>query len=287
MAIPEVRPYEEKPIKLKSRIKRPPGKASAGTSVLSVRGHLGALTEEEIDLRLDSCASLTLLSAQLYDRLRNPPPIRKGTKMKLWQLTSTSDPIRGYVRLPVFIHADDGAILEAEIEAYVVENMTVPILLGEDFQQAYEVAVDRKVDEGTRVHFGTEDHPVSAADVNRTADFNKIAKAYQGEVPEKAFARRAHRNKLRRERRKRKKMEKENEFTVRAASDVLIPAQKVVRVPLRGPFEKGGEWIIEKTLLATSDSLHLAVPNTIISDETPFAPVANLSHIPKRIREGE
>ena len=113
LAIPEVRPYEERPIKLKSRIKRPPGKASAGTSVLSVRGHLGALTEEEIDLRLDSCASLTLLSAQLYDRLRNPPPIRKGTKMKLWQLTSTSDPIRGYVRLPVFIHADHRSILDA------------------------------------------------------------------------------------------------------------------------------------------------------------------------------
>ncbi|KAL1658110.1 hypothetical protein GGF50DRAFT_131891 [Schizophyllum commune] len=286
-AIPDVRPYGDKPVKLKSRINRPPGMVSVGTSVLSVRGKIGSLSEEEIDLRLDSCASLTLLSAQLYDRLRNPPPLRKGAKMKLWQLTSTSDPIRGYVRLPVFIEADDGTVLEAEIEAYVVENMTVPVLLGEDFQQAYEVAVDRKVDEGTKIQFRGEESCVTAASVNRTADFNKVAKVYRGEIPEKSYARKAHRAKLRRERRKRKKIEQEEEFTVRAAAKVRLPPQTVVRVPLRGPFEKGGEWIIEKTLLATSDDLHLAVPNTLISDESPCVPVANLSHTPKVIHAGE
>ncbi|KAL1663508.1 hypothetical protein GGF50DRAFT_127923 [Schizophyllum commune] len=286
-SIPDVRPFEDNPIKLKSRIRRPPGQASRGTSVLSVRGRVGSMQEEEIDLHLDSCASLTLLSAQLYDQLRNPPPIRKGAKMRLWQLTSTSDPIRGYVRLPIFIMADDGSTLEAEIEAYVVENMTVPILLGEDFQQAYEVAVDRKVDEGTRVHFGDHDSPVSAANVNRTNDFNKIAKAYQGEVPEKAFAKRAHRKKLKREKKKKERLEREEDFTVRAAVDTTIPAQKAVRVPLQGPFEKGGEWIIEKNLLVTSDSLHLAIPNTIIDHDFPFVPIANLSHAPKRIRKGE
>ncbi|KAL1664210.1 hypothetical protein GGF50DRAFT_55348, partial [Schizophyllum commune] len=284
---PDVKPFEDPPRRLKARIKRPPGYASVGTSVLSVRCKLSSLEDDEIDGRLDSGASLSLLSAEQYDQLKNPPPIKKGAKMKLWQLTSSSAPMRGYVRLPVFALTDHGVTLEMEVEVYVVEGMTVPLLLGEDFQQAYEVSVDRRVDSGTRVFFGDAENAITATSVDRTTDYNRVAKSYCGEVPTQSFAKRAHRNRLRRERRKRAKLAKEEDFLVRAAQDVRIPGESVARVPLQGKFAAEGEWIVEKTLLSTSDSPHLAVPNTLIDGACTCVPVANLSQEPKIVRRGE
>ncbi|KAI5822456.1 hypothetical protein K523DRAFT_256915, partial [Schizophyllum commune Tattone D] len=285
-AIPDVLPYEDSPIRLKNRLKRPPGYASLGTSVLSVRGWLGSMANKEMDLRLDSCASLSLLSAECYDSLINPPPIKQGAKMKLWQLTATSEPMRGYVQLPVFVVAEDGTVLEMEVETYVVEGMTVPLLLGEDFQQAYEAAVERRVD-GTNVYFGQYPAPVPARPVERTKDFDKVARSYCGEIPAQAFARKAHRNRLRRERKQRLNRAREEDRVVRSAADLVIRPQCVANIPLMGPFAQEEEWIIEKNLLTTHDEQLFAVPNTLVCSDVPFAPVANLSHVPRWIRKGE
>ncbi|KAI4294379.1 hypothetical protein K525DRAFT_212787, partial [Schizophyllum commune Loenen D] len=285
-AIPDVLPYDDVPVRLRSRLKRPPGYASLGTSVLSVRGWLGSMANPEMDLRLDSCASLSLLSAECYDSLLDPPPIKQGAKMKLWQLTATSEPMRGYVQLPVYVAASDGTILEMEVETYVVEGMTVPLLLGEDFQQAYETAVERRID-GTNVYFGQYPAPIPATPVERTKDFNKVAKSYCGEVPSQPFVRKAHRNRLRRERRKREARAQEEDTLVRSAADLVIRPQCVANIPLMGPFSEEGEWIIEKNLLSTHDDQYFAVPNTLVSSEIPFAPIANLSHAPRWVRKGE
>ncbi|KAL1666288.1 hypothetical protein GGF50DRAFT_17419, partial [Schizophyllum commune] len=286
LAVPDVRPYDDTPVRLRAKIKKPPGYASAGTSVLSVRGWLGSLEELEMDLRLDSCASLSLLSAECYDQLKDPPPIQQGAKMKLWQLTATSEPMRGYVRLPVFVAASDGTVLEMEVELYVVEGMTVPLLLGEDFQQAYEIAVDRRVD-GTTVFFGLYPAPVPAVPVERTKDYSKVARSYVGEVPQQPFARRGHRKRLRRDQKRREALARAEDCVVRAAMDMTIQPESVASVPLRGPFPEKEEWMIEKSLLTSKDDQHFAVPNTIIHSDAPFVPVANLSNAPRKIRQGE
>ena len=66
---------------------------------------------------------------------------------------------------------DDGVILESEAEAYVVPEMTVPILLGEDYQHTYEIGVTRNIEEGPRVHFGRSEWGLSTQQVERTKDF--------------------------------------------------------------------------------------------------------------------
>ena len=47
------------------------------------------------------------------------------------------------------MQSEEGILLESEAEAYIVPGMTVPILLGEDFQLNYEVGVTRNVELGT------------------------------------------------------------------------------------------------------------------------------------------
>ena len=56
----------------------------------------------------------------------------------------------------------DGVILESEAKAYIVLNMTVPILLGEDYQLNYELGVTRNVETGTKICFADMDHKIMA-----------------------------------------------------------------------------------------------------------------------------
>ena len=126
----------------------------------------------EIDLRLDSCADITLISEDLYLSLRERPPLQQGYQMQIFQLTETGTSIKGFIRIPVFMEATDGTILETEAEAYVVPGMTVPILLGQDYHLTYEISVSRSVADGSYLHFAGTPYSVSAMGVGRTGDFD-------------------------------------------------------------------------------------------------------------------
>jgi hypothetical protein len=53
-------------------------------------------------------------------------------------------------------------------------RMSVPILLGEDFQLTYELVLTRNVELGTKIHFQDWEYTVKAQNVMRTPDFNRI-----------------------------------------------------------------------------------------------------------------
>jgi len=65
-------------------------------------------------------------------------------------------------------------LLESEAEAYIVPGMTVPILLGEDYQLNYEVGVTRNVEAGSHIHFAGTDFKVPAHRVEQTTDFDRM-----------------------------------------------------------------------------------------------------------------
>lgn len=135
---------------------------------------MGNLNNATTDLRLDSCVDVTLISAEYYDSLTSAPSIQQGMRMKLWQLTDKDSTLKGFVLIPNFMTTDEGITLESEAEAYMVPGMTVPILLGEDYQLTYEVGVTRNVEEGPRIHFGKSDFEISARQVEQTKDFERL-----------------------------------------------------------------------------------------------------------------
>ena len=49
------------------------------------------------------------------------------------QLTSGETEILGFVTLPIFARTKDGVSLRFELEAYVVRDMAVPVLLAQTF----------------------------------------------------------------------------------------------------------------------------------------------------------
>lgn len=167
-------PKEIKPVRMPKKRFYPTGESSVGVSILSVKGWVGNLDNPLMDLRLDSCADVTLISSEFYDSLKANPPIQQGVRMRLWQLTDKDSKLKGFVRIPVYMLTDDGVTIESEAEAYVVPGMTVPILLGEDYQLTYELGVTRNVEEGPRVRFGKFDYKITARQVERTRDFDRM-----------------------------------------------------------------------------------------------------------------
>ncbi|KAJ7805278.1 hypothetical protein B0H13DRAFT_2387812 [Mycena leptocephala] len=129
------------PIRLHKRRTTDPGRSAMGVSVLSMKGSVGSKDGEIIDLRLDTCADITLISEEYYLRLPNHPSIRQGLPMKLVQLTQEEEGIKGYILVSIFMLTEEGELIETEAEAYVVPGMSVPILLGEDYQLNYELAL--------------------------------------------------------------------------------------------------------------------------------------------------
>jgi len=151
-------PSKEKFVHIPKVRSRPEGMSVIGVSVLSTRGYVGSLKNGEMDLRLDSCADITLISSEFYDSLVDKPKLKQGMQMQLWQLTDKDAKLKGFIHIPVYMVMDDGEVVVTEAEAYVVPNMTVPILLGKDFQQLYEICVTRNVEEGTYISFQQHEH---------------------------------------------------------------------------------------------------------------------------------
>ena len=82
--------------------------------------------------------------------------------MKLYHLTGGAK-VLGYIKTEFYAMAQDESIVSFELEAYVVRNMNIPLLLGEDFQITYELSVTRQATGQCEVLVGRSGRIISAA----------------------------------------------------------------------------------------------------------------------------
>ena len=169
-------------------------------------------------------------------------------------------------------------------EAYVVPGMTVPILLGEDYQLTYEIGVTRNVEEGPKVHFGKSEWELKAQQVQRTTDFERMRQS--------AYSiGRFIRSKLHRRRKSKRHRQKvkfgEEERVVRAKEDYRLRPHECKPIRVEGQLGEDRDWLVSKTLLSGSDDTYFAIPNTLISAANPWVPVTNPSDQPRYVRKGE
>lgn len=111
---------KEKLLRLPKARSCPEGMSAIGVSVLSTKGFVGGLNNREMDLQLDSCADITLISLKFYETLISKPSIKQGMRMRLWQLTDKDLQLKGFVCIPIYMTTIEGDILETEAEAYFV-----------------------------------------------------------------------------------------------------------------------------------------------------------------------
>jgi hypothetical protein len=245
---------------------------------------VGSLANEEVKARLDSGADITLMSEEFWMALGLPKP-REGIHMSLYHLTGQAK-VLGYVKCSIYMVNTEGEVVRFDLEAYVVRNMKVSLLLGEDFQSAYELGIKRSATGHCEVQVGQSRHVIAASSAHsvdlgfeiRQASMAKSMKRLLPGIWRKTY----QRSKARKRRE-----EKLEAPPVLAARNTLIAAGTVHNVPITGPFEGKEEWLVEKVVIATEDESVMAAPSTFIKSESPFLPIANPSTRPWYIRAGD
>ena len=140
----------------------PEGMGSLGSKALHMRARIHKLDSNDVKARLDSGADITLISEEFWKTMVDPPRLREGMRMKLYHLTGGAK-VLGYIKTELYATAQDESIVSFELEAYVVRNMNVPLLLGEDFQTTYELSVTRRATGQCEVLVGRSGRVISAA----------------------------------------------------------------------------------------------------------------------------
>ncbi|EJD49356.1 hypothetical protein AURDEDRAFT_59532, partial [Auricularia subglabra TFB-10046 SS5] len=249
-------PPPERAIRMPRKRDPPRGRSGADVTVLTCRGKVGSQSDRTVDIRLDTCANLSLIQKKFLESLRNPPRIRKGMKLQIAQLTNNAPLIEGYVILPLFIRGEDGTELEFEVEAYVVPDMTVDLLVGEDWHVNYEISVLRNLEHGHRVGVSDTGYyfPASSHRRERARRFRRKQTSRNGEL--------------------------------RAFKDVVIPAATTVLVDVAGRLHPDKEWYVERNLVCVGKDTFLSIPNTLLSSRTDTLPVANPTSRPWLLRAG-
>jgi hypothetical protein len=276
------KPYLAVPFSFKHR----PGKQSAGISVLSVRGSLTSPDKDYLDLRLDSGADISLLSYEFYQSMMHKPVIKRGDDIILQPLVG-EERVRGYVELPIYIPAASGEVLKFMMEAYLVPRMLVPILLGEDFQQKYELGVRRNVKSGTVVQVPAIREEIAAQHVGQNFDLPVIKQKVSNV---QAFVKAKSSTQARSEHRAKTERETDRSQTIRVKNDCFLQPDlmKLVEVECDA-FEdnEDREWLLEKTLLADADESFFPIPNVLLTGKFKRIPMTNTSTFPRALRKGE
>jgi hypothetical protein len=94
--------------------------------------------------------------------------------MSLAQLMDKGTTIRGYTKLQILMRTITGELIMLEEEAYMVRGMSVPILLGEDFQINYELGVIRNVETGSKIVWRNLPYEVEATGIEPYAGRKEV-----------------------------------------------------------------------------------------------------------------
>ncbi|KAJ7473553.1 hypothetical protein FB451DRAFT_1468458 [Mycena latifolia] len=234
------------------------GLGSLGARALHVKVRVGSLAYEVIRARMDSGADITLMSEDFWKSIPGLPKPREGIHMKLYHLTGQAKVLR-YVQVPIFMETKDGEIVRFELEAYVVRDMRVPLLLGEDFQSAYEIGVQRWATGHSELKIGKTRHLIPASSAHAVDLGFEIRPASMAKTMKRLLP-------------------------GSVAEDVSALAGEDSSL---GPFEGRDEWLVEKIVIATEDESVLAAPTTFITSAAPYIPIANPSTCPWYIRAGD
>ncbi|KAL1658247.1 hypothetical protein GGF50DRAFT_38893, partial [Schizophyllum commune] len=110
----------------------PAGYNALDTNALTLPVRIGSPRGEQTHGRMDSGADITLMSEEFFEKVGTLPPYREGLRMKLYHLTGAAK-VLGFTTFTMYARTKAKKLVSFEVEAYVVRNMKVPLLLGEDF----------------------------------------------------------------------------------------------------------------------------------------------------------
>ncbi|KAF7357249.1 TY3B-TY3B protein [Mycena sanguinolenta] len=280
-------PADKPLIELRKYMARPPGSSFLGAKAVETVATVGSLTADLIRLIADTGSDITLISRKALNSLSCTLKVKQGHDISLIQVT-TSIPITGYVNCDLIFHTEDGPV-KINVDAYVVDNMTTPFILGNDFMDQYSISILRKEgtthlqfgDSGRRMQVENSTSP-SLLDENGHTFQVKCSRARADRNYKSATHRR---NQKFRQRRKRK----ERDGSVRSTERVVIQPKTSKLVSVETHFPKDCEQLIVERHLKSCGNVEdiYGSADTFITKEKPALHIANFSDSPVIISEGE
>ena len=272
-------PVEDEVVMAVKKETKPDGLSSLGSQALHIRAHVQSIGRGEVKARLDSGADITLMSEEFWEKMGTLMKPKEGMRMKLYHLTGHAK-VLGYVKTRLYTKTTDNSWIGFELEAYVVRGMRVPLLLGEDFQTAYELNVKRYATGHCEVSVGSSPKIIPASSTHIVDLGFELRQAYLAQSFVKAKT-------ARRSRARRLKNLPKDLPSVFAAEDVRIEAGTVKYIKVSSAFKGRKDWLVERVIVGLETSDVLAAPFTWITSDNPILPMANPGERPLYIREGE
>jgi hypothetical protein len=182
-------------------------------------------------------------------------------------------------------------IIKLSVEAYVVKGMSTDFILGNDFADQYDLSIIRK--EGrTMVQFGKKDYKVEV--VNSISSFNPYLDEdghtfkvlTRPEYNIKMGRSCAHRKAQNQRKQRRRKLAN---LKVRACFEYTIQPHTNQLIQIEALFpEDRNDFVVERGAFCNSTPHELyAVPESLISRESPFLWISNFSSLPITISRGQ
>lgn len=250
---------------------RPPGCSFLGAQATSALAWIGQYGLNQSKVVIDSGADITLISHALHSQLKDSPRIKMGQKINLIQVTGTST-ISGFITLPIYFDTNQGPI-ELLVEAYVVKGMTTPFILGNDFADQYAISIIRN-DQGSSLVFGDSGYSMEVQNSLGTGLVEENGRAFTIKVEENPSSNFTL---------------KQRDNSVRALFPLIIPPQSCSSIPVKLNFPKGCDYAyIEKVFISNrGEEDFYAIPDSLISKDSPKLYVSNFSSFPVHIHEGQ
>jgi hypothetical protein len=245
------------------------------------------LTTDPIIIVIDSGSDITLISRKVLNLLSNPPKIKQGHNVNLIQVTGTSS-ISGYVNLDLFFQTEDGPV-KLNVDAYVVDEMMTPFILGNDFADQYSISILRE-EGNTHLQFGDSGRRLRVENSTSPSLVDEAGHAFEvkcARVRAKKDAKQAnHRRNQRIRRRSRRKV---RDGRVSSTERVVIPAKTSRLVKVETHFPKDCEQLLVEKYLKSCGNIDdvYGHADTFISKDNSALHISNFSDFPVIISEGQ
>lgn len=268
---------------------RPPGCAHLGSQATMIGGYLNSFMNHEIPIILDSGSNITLISTKALRNIKDPPRVRRGHNIRLSMVSGEVD-VDQYVPLRLLFKTKDGPV-QLGVEAYVVDQMSTPFILGNDFADQYGISLARSTGL-TNIYFG------------RTGRFVPVHSSV-GKIPDEYRNRDRVLNvtgvpnsqvlvpsltpmeRLRTIRQRR--IEEKRDRHVRARQRCVIPPHSSRLIPVTASFPKGQRTILVEKIFNTSRNADdaYAPPDTLLDYDCMSLHVSNFSDLPAIVERGQ
>jgi hypothetical protein len=238
---------------------------------------VNGLNVDPMKVIVDSGSDITLMSQKALDKVSRPLKLKGGQDIEFIQVTGKAS-ISGLVTLNLFSHTSEGP-MKLTVEAYIVNGVSAPFILGNDFSDQYSISIIRE--EGAAyLECGNSGRRLKVNSSTLTPMQDEDGHAFKvivrQELQQHVPKAKVHR---RNQKLNRKSRLRHQNNEVLATKKVIIAPETGIAIPVPASFPRGQDLLFVERYFGTNGNVDdvYASPDSLICRSNPVLHVANFS----------